>query len=579
MSQSQETGNATAPPRAVPGNARTSRTPASRSSHWSWFTIAIFGAVFLAYFPALRAGFVWDDDAHVTRAALRSFPGLWRIWSDLSSTQQYYPLLHSAFWLEHRMWGDNPLGYHVLNLVLHGIVAILFARVLQRLAIPGAWLAAFIFALHPVHVESVAWITEQKNTLSTIFYLCAMLAYLRFDSDRRWSSYAAAFAFFVCGLLTKTVIATLPAALLVILWWQRGRLHWSRDGRPLLPWFVLAIIAGVFTAWVERTLIGADGAAFDLPLAQRFILAGRAPWFYVAKLLWPQNLTFIYPRWILDASAILQWLPLTCAAVFATILWQGRHRSRAPLAASLLFAGSLFPVLGFLNVYPFIYSFVADHFQYLPSLGLIAFAAAGLASLRNRWRIAGSAIIAAILVSLAASTWQQSKFYHDQVTLFRATLARNPDCWMAHNNLGKELLADKATQSDAIASFERALALRPNYAEAHNNLGLALTQNGRPLEAIPHLEQSLRLKPRVFQAHNNLGIAYASSGRPLDAVRAFEEAARLNPNLPNLHENWAKALLLLGRRSEADEHFAIAARLRQGQPLTPSPPTSRPTPR
>jgi len=222
----------------------------------------IFGVVFLAYLPALRAGFVWDDDAHLTRPALRSLNGLWRIWSEPGATQQYYPILHSLFWLEQKLWGDAALGYHIANLVLHGSAAILFMFVLRRLAIPGAWLAALLFALHPVHVESVAWITEQKNTLSAVFYLAAALAYLRFDGERRRASYLVAFGFFVLALLTKTVTTTLPAALLVVFWWQRRSLSWPRDVRPLLPWFALAVTAGLFTAWIERTLIGAEGATF-----------------------------------------------------------------------------------------------------------------------------------------------------------------------------------------------------------------------------------------------------------------------------------------------------------------------------
>jgi protein O-mannosyl-transferase len=521
-----------------------------------WTCFALFAAVFAAYAPVLGAGFVWDDDAHLTAPGLRSLHGLWRIWSEPGVTQQYYPLLHSVFWLEQKLWGNAALGYHVANLALHASAAILFALVLRRLAIPGGFLGALLFALHPVHVESVAWITEQKNTLSTVFYLAAGLVYLRFDIGRRRASYIVALVLFMLGLLTKTVTASLPAALLVVFWWQRGSLSWSRDVRPLVPWFALAVTAGMFTAWIERTIIGAEGTAFDLTFAQRGLLAGRALWFYVWKLLWPEGLTFFYPRWSLDSSAAMQWLPLLSATAVATLLWRIRNRSRGPLAGFLLFAGSLFPVLGFLNVYPFLYSFVADHFQYLPSLAIFACAGATLTRF-------GAAVSLACLVALAGMTFQQTKMYRDAPTLYRATLARSPDSWIAHNNLGKELLGDKARHPAAIAHFEHALALRPDYAEALTNLGLALTQSNRSREAIPYLERSVRLRPDVYQAHNNLGIALASSGRAADAVRSFERAAALNPRLPNIHENWAKALLLLGRRAEADEHFALAARLRQ----------------
>ncbi len=528
----------------------------------AWANVVVFAAVFVAYAPAIRAGFVWDDDAHVTVAGLRSLHGLWRIWSDVGATQQYYPFLHSAFWLEHRLWGDSAFGYHMANLALHATVACLFGILLRRLAVPGAFLAALVFALHPVHVESVAWISEQKNTLSAAFYLAAALAYLRFDTDRRRVSYSIALACFILGLLTKTVVATLPAALLVLFWWQRGRLSWSRDVRPLLPWFAVAIVAGLFTAWIERKLIGAEGAAFEKPLLERGLLAGRVVWFYAGKLLWPAQLTFIYPRWTIEPAQLVTWLPLVGLALLAGLLWHLRAK-RTAIAVTLWFIGGLFPVLGFFNLYPFQYSFVADHFQYLASFTVIAAACAGLARFAlTPNRSLSLLFTGALLGNLGFLTCEQSATYFDRQTLYRATLARNPACWLAHNNLGKELMADKSRLPEAIACFERALALHPAYPEARNNLGLALTQSGRPREAVPQLEASLRLKPNVYQTLNNLGIALASCGRAEEALPYFARAAAINPHLPNLQDNWAKALVLLDRRGEADAHFAEAARLR-----------------
>ena len=221
---------------------------------------AILLMVVVAYLPAIRGGFIWDDDAHVTKPELQSLHGLWRIWSEVGATQQYYPVLHSAFWLEHRVWGDTAAGYHLLNVLLHATAACLFVAVLRRLAVPGAWLAGMIFALHPVCVESVAWISEQKNTLSAVFYLAGALAYLRWKDSadgpssrgesRRWSAWSGQYwlatGLFVLALLTKSVTATLPAALLVMFWWRRGRLSWRDDVVPLLPWFVMGVTAGLF---------------------------------------------------------------------------------------------------------------------------------------------------------------------------------------------------------------------------------------------------------------------------------------------------------------------------------------------
>lgn len=537
-------------------------------------------AVCTAYFPALTGGFVWDDAAHVTKPELRSLTGLARIWFELGATQQYYPVLHSAFWLEHRLWGDVPLGYHLANLAFHVTAACLFATLLRRLAIPGGWLAAFLFALHPVQVETVAWISEQKNTLSLVFYLAAAFVYLRFDESRSPRAYALALVLFCLALLTKTVTATLPAALLVIFWWRRGRLEWRRDARPLLPWFALGATAGLFTAWVERTIIGAQGAEFEFSLVQRLLLAGRVVWFYLGKLFWPSDLIFFYPRWTVDATTAWQWIFPTAALGLAAVLWHFRQRTRGPLAVLLLFAGSLFPVLGFFNIYPFVFSFVADHFLYLASLATITLAAAGLASLRGALRI----LPLAIVVLLGLLTWRQSRSYRDARTLYIATIDRNPACWIAYNNLGEFLVAEgrleeavanyrrtlqlhsnsalvhfnlavaleKSDQlAEAIEQFQAALALRPDYGGAHMALGLALHRAGRLAEAAAHEEQAILLEPGWPQAYLNLGVVLMDAGRNEAAVARFRQALRLRPDYPEAHDNLSSALVSAGRLEEA----------------------------
>src|ERR1700690_3205406 len=342
----------------------------------------VFCATLIAYLPALGGGFIWNDSDYVTAPALRSLRGLGRIWTEVGSTQQYYPLLHSAFWVQHLFFGDRPMGYHIATVVLHALSAVLLALVLRRLfraAPAGAeWLAALLFALHPVHVESVAWISEQKNTASLAFYLASAFVYLRFDETRRPGSYAAALALFACSLLCKTVTATLPAALLVAFWWKRGRLGMRRDVAPLVPWLALGAAAGLFSSWVERRYIGAQGAGFEISWAARVLVAGRAVWFYLGKLAWPFGLNFVYPRWTVDTADWTQWLfPLGVVGAGA-VLWALRARGRGPLAAFLFFTGSLFPALGFVNLYGARYSWVWDHWQYLPDLGPIALAAAAL---------------------------------------------------------------------------------------------------------------------------------------------------------------------------------------------------------
>ncbi len=531
--------------------------------HAIWVGLLVFATVIVAYLPALSGGFIWDDFGHVTRADLRDFAGLGRIWFEFGATQQYYPVLHTAFWFEHRIWGDSAFAYHLLNVLLHATGACLFGRLLQRLALPGAWLAALLFALHPVCVESVAWISEQKNTLSIVLYLAAALAYLRFDLSRRPAHYAIASGLFFLALLTKTVTATLPAALLVVFWWQRGRLDWRREVQPLSLWFAFGVGAGLVTAHFESAFIGARGSDFDLTAVERFLLAGRVFWFYLGKLAWPAELIFIYPRWTVDAAELWQWLfPLGAVALLGALLVLAWKRGlRGPLAVLLLFGGTLFPVLGFVEVFPFLFSYVADHFQYHASLAIFALAGMGLAYVHARLpRRAAWAGGVALLLTLAALTWMQSRMYRDVLTLYRTTLAQNPACWMAHQNLALALTESGRTE-EALAHLEAALRLKPDHAPAENNLGDNLLRLGRPAAALPHLERAVQLHAGYAVAHCNHGLALARLGRIGDARRAFAEAARLDPRYPEAEFNWGIALVEAKLASEALPHLARTIQL------------------
>ncbi len=549
-------------------------TPRSRVARW--FSEPVLGALLLAsvlvaYAPALTGDLLWDDDAHLTSAALQGWDGLRRIWFELGATQQYYPVLHSAFWLEHRLWGDTVVGYHLATVTLHALAACLVVLVCQRLRIRGAWLAGFLFALHPVTVESVAWISEQKNTLSLVFYLLAALAWLRFDERRSARDYAVALALFALALATKTVTATLPAVLLVIAWWRRGTLSWRRDIAPLLPWFALAITAGLATAWVERHLIGAEGAEFSLDAWQRVLLAARVVWHYLATLCWPASLVFTYPRWTIDPRAVSAYLYPLAIAALTTTLWFARRWSRAPLAAFLIFVGSLVPVLGFLNVYPFRYSFVADHFQYHASIALIVLAAAGIAtaleraSTPARWR-AGAGAVGLLVAALGLLTWRQASTYRDAETLYRATLARNPDSWMAHHNLGRILSRTPGGLNEAIVQYQDVLRLKPTHARAHYSLGVALQRAGREHEAVPHFEAALRLEPGNFMlvanSHYLLGqMLMRSPGRIDEAIAHLGEAIRRKPMIAESHNTLGEALLAADRVDAARREFTEALRL------------------
>jgi tetratricopeptide (TPR) repeat protein len=566
----------------------------------------LLAAVALAYIPALRGGLLWDDDAHVTRLQLRSLHGLWRIWFEPGATQQYYPFLHTAFWVEHRLWGDCVLGYHLANVAEHAFAAWLLVAVLRRLSFPVPWLAGLIFALHPVCVESVAWISEQKNTLSAVFYLSSALLYLRYDETRRRGLYTWALTLFAAALLTKSVTATLPAALLVVLWWRRGRLNWVTDLLPLAPWLALGAASGIFTAWMEAKFIGAEGADFSYSAVQRLLLAARAVVFYLHGVLWPSNLMFIYPRWSLESGAARGGLCLAGLVALAAALALWARRRRGPLAGLLFFVGTLFPALGFVNVYPFRFSFVADHFQYLACIGIIVPATWALGWAAGRIPAGAPAracLLLAVPASLGALSWRQCRAYRDSETLYRATLARNPSAWLMHynlavvlgmgpdhlaeaiseygatlrlkpdhwrarNNLASALLRVPGRSADAIAQFEEALRYNPRYAEAHNNLGVALEDvPGRLGEAEGHLRSAVRIEPNYAAAHANLGnLLMREPGSAAQAAREYRKAADIAPDVADYHNDLANALSAEpGRLEEAVSEYRLALRLDPGR--------------
>jgi protein O-mannosyl-transferase len=529
-----------------------------------WIAIGLLAVTLLAYLPALQGGFIWNDEDYVTQPALRSWSGLARIWFEVGATEQYYPLLHSAFWIQHRLWGDSALGYHVFNVLLHAANAVLLARVLRQLRIPGAWLAAAVFALHPVCVESAAWIAEQKNTLSTFFYLLTAIVYLRFDRSRDPRTYALASLLYAAALLSKSLTATLTGALLVVIWWQRGRIEWKRDVIPLLPWIVIGGAFGLFSGWFERKVLSAEGADFDLSLLQRALLAPRVAWFYLAKLLWPAELIFIYPRWEIQPAAAWQYVfPALLLALLAA-LWFVRQRTRAPLAALLFFLGSLFPVSGFFNVYGFLFSYVADHWQYLPCIGILTLAAAGLASVAERARlglIAQRATSGALLALLAMLTWKQSGLYRDIVTFYEQTIAANPKCWMAYNNLGI-IHADAQRWPEAIRHYETALQLKPDRFEIHNNLGLAYVAAAKWQDAINHFERAIQLHPRSHVSYLSIGTILRNAGRNDEAAAYYRRALEVNPNYIDAYNNLGLTLLDLRKPDEAVATLQTALRLK-----------------
>jgi tetratricopeptide (TPR) repeat protein len=536
---------------------------------------AIVAATAVAYVPAMRGAFVWDDDQHVVQSdQLGSLRGLARIWFVPGTIPQYYPLVHTTFWIESRLWGLHPFGYHLVNVLLHATVALLFCGLLRRLNVPGAWFAGAIFALHPVHVESVAWVSERKNVLSGLFYLLAIRSYLRYappeeERPEGLRHYIASALLFLCALLAKTVTATLPVALLLIRWWKRGRIT-RRDILPLVPFFAMGIILSGVTVWMERHHVGAEGAAWDLSAVQRLIIAGRALFFYLSKLIFPARLTFIYPRWPIPASLAYLAYPIA-ACIGIAILWLSRRRiGRGVVTAALFFVATLVPALGFFNVFPMRYSFVADHFQYLASLGPIALVGALIARVgrgqgtdRASVRTAGllrAATGCAFLVLPATVTWVHAGVFRNAETLWRDTIAKNPGSWMAQHNLGL-VYENEGRLDSAVAQYRRAIAIEASLETSHYNLATLLVKQGKLDEGQKEFEEALRIRPDYVDAWNNLGNVFHSRGDLAGSVIRYRRALACDAGYLPARKNLAYALGELGRAREAIAEYREAARL------------------
>ena len=494
-------------------------------------TLLLCALTLLAYAPALRGGFIWDDDDYVeNNANLRSARGLLDIWTAPRSSPQYYPMVFTTFWVEHQLWGLNATGYHVVNVLLHATASVLLWRVLVALEIPAPLLAACLFAIHPVHVESVAWITERKNVLSAVFYFASALAYLKWDTHARRRDYLLALLLFVAALLSKTVTCSLPAALLLVIWWKRGRMT-PRDIVFLAPFLVIGLVMAMTTVWLERSHVLAVGPEWNLSPIDRILIAGRAVWFYLAKLVLPVNLSFIYPRWTIDPRDAVQWAFPLGVVVALGVLWAMRNRwGRGPLVAALIFAGTLVPALGFFNIYPMRYSFVADHFQYHASAAMIALLAVGIDRvLRALPRFAALVIV---LTPLLALTMFRASVYRDVEVLWRDTLAKNPDSWMAHLNLAKTLVA-RDRRAEAYPHFDAQVRLAPHLAETQWNYGSSLMHRRRYDEALAAFAEAIRLGGNVLpQVHFSRGLAYLDLRQWDLAIRDFETALVLKPDYP-----------------------------------------------
>jgi len=517
-----------------------------------------------AYLPVMHAGFIWDDGALITdNPMVKANDGLYRFWFT-TEAPDYYPLTWSLWWAEWRLWGANARGYHAVNVLLHAINSVLVWMILRRLKIPGAWLAALVFAVHPVNVATVAWISEQKNTLSMLFYGLTILLYLKFDEEGRWRWYCLSMVAFVAGLLGKSAVVMLPVVLLGCVWWVHGRVQWKdlwRNG----PFLILSLVFGWVTIWFQY-----NRALGGQPVrTERFLsclaAAGWIPWFYLYKALLPLDLMVIYPRWQIDGARWISYVPgIILAGGFAFLWWKRNVWGRPLLFGFGYFVAMLFPVLGFFDQHFYRLSLVADHWQYysiIAPITLVVIAGEWIGRrLGGQGRQWGTALGVAVLIVLGVATWTRAGVYVDAETLWRDNVARNPDAYMAYNNLGI-LLAQTGRLEEAIELLEQTLHRGPHVFETHYNLGGALAAAGRTREAIQQFEQALHLKPDDAEAHNNLANTLLQAGRAAEAVAHYEQALRLKPDLAQTHYNLGVALEQMGRIEAAIGHYEQALRI------------------
>ena len=463
-----------------------------------------------AYQPAIHGGFVFDDQPYITNNQLiGADDGLYRIW--LTTAQgEYYPLTSTLWWFQWRLWGSDPMGYHVVNVVLHALNAVLVWVILKCLRIRGAWWAGLVFALHPVNVATAAWVSELKNTLSMFFGAVTVLLYLRFEQEARRRWYVLSLMTFQLALLSKVAVVMLPFFLLGCVWWRRQRVG-LKDLLHAAPFFALSLVLGLVEIWFINNRELGGHVVRDAGIASRLAAAGWVPWFYLYKALLPVNLTVIYPNWQVDASRWVSYLPIVALIGCLGLFWRKRKSWGRPLLFGLgYFVAMLFPVLGFVDQSFYQYALVADHWQYYSIVGVIALAVAAGERICRCWgergRYWGTVAGVALLLALGTATWRRSSVYADEETFWSDNVARNPTAWVAQNNLGVAL-GQAGRIAEAIGHLEQSLRLNPEYAKAHNNLGIALERTGKTQEAIEQYEQALRLKPDLVEAQSNLARA------------------------------------------------------------------------
>jgi hypothetical protein len=496
--------------------------------------LMIIAAGCWVFAPALRGDWLMDDDMYLTQNALLGDPArLWKIWFAPGSLIEYYPVEATVQAVQWHLWHLNTLGYHLTNLVLHLIGALLVWRLLDKFGLRFAWLGGFLFAVHPAVVESVAWISELKNTLSLPPFLLAMCVWIDYDAHRRSRDYFAALGLFLLAMLCKISMALFPFVMLLYAWWKRGRIGWS-DLKSAAPFFAISLVLGATTLlagdWFRESQLE---SAANPPIGNfltHLELASGAAAFYFTKCVWPIRLLFIYPRWPVDAEAFFCVAPFLAGAVWfwtKRATW-GRH---ALLGLGFFFL-NLAPFIGLTSVTYMQFTWVMDHFLYLPIIGLIGLAIAALEDIEGKFtapmcNVMG-ALTAIVVALLALGSHEYAETFIGPEALWSYTLAHNPGTYLAHNNLGNVLL-ETDRPAAAIAEYETALRLNPSMAEAYSNLAFALNETGHTSEAITNYEQALKFVPHFGIAQGNLADLLAHEGRVPEAIAHYQQVLLINP--------------------------------------------------
>ncbi len=524
--------------------------------------------VALSFFPATWGGFVWDDSVWMDPGPVQSPSGLWYIWFDPSSLKNeghYWPIIYTLLWLEHKLWGFAPLGFHVVNLVLHAGVTLLLWRLLLRLAVPGAWLAAALFAVHPMHVESVVWVIGRKDLLAALFYLGAALLYLRHSAGGRNWCYAGALGLFVLSLLSKSIAVTLPAALLLWHWWQQGRVT-ATTLRRLLPFVLVALVITVFDLYLYRNR---DPVDFGYTLIERLLIAVRALSFYVGKLLWPAELAVIYPRWEVRADDLGAWGLGAAFAAALAVLWLARRRiGRGYLVGALFFVITLLPVLGLVEYGYMKFSFVAERYQYLAGIGLIASLSAaatwGARQLPRAAQAGAATLAAALLAVLGTLSWNQSGIYRDHFSFYSHVAALNPTARFVHLQVGLEH-HKQGRLEEALAAYRRehrnALAQQPQDSYRLHNVYLGLGSIAEAHGQLQEAEEYYRKAISFPKAFKRLTALLIRQERYEETLALYQSLLQQNPWSAQLHSGTGIVLLKLQRPTEALQHFEHALSL------------------